>query len=153
MNVFLSNPYFVAGIIAVVGIILAPIVRNVWMMRILISSYIALALVFLMPVYFEINIYSDIIYFFAIVFVFLIIERSRFFDVAEWSVGRFSFESVLFSMLTIFFLAAIICMLVPLQQLGIFMSADVYAFLNEYIFFIAIVPLVFSIIFSKRMKF
>jgi len=152
MDFFSMNSLIVLGSILGIGVIIAPIVRNRWLMRILIASYISLSLVFLMPNNFIFNVYANIIYFFVIVIIFTLIEGSRFFDVASWSVGRFSLESVAFSVLTIFFITAIICLFVPLINLNAVMTKEIYSFLREYIFYIAIAPLVFSLLFSGRLR-
>jgi len=152
MDIFTTGSLIVIGSIFGIGVVVAPIVQNAWLMRILIASYISLSLVFLMPENFIFNIYANIIYFFIIVIVFTLIESSRFFDVVSWIIGRFSFESISFSVLTIFFIVAIICLFVPLASLGIFMTKEVYDFLNSYIFYIAIAPLVFSLLFSSRIR-
>ncbi|HIP49967.1 MAG TPA: hypothetical protein EYG99_00785 [Candidatus Pacebacteria bacterium] len=135
-----------------VGVIIAPIVRNTWLLRILIASYVSLSLVFLMPENFIFNTYADISYFFVFVIIFILIESGKFFDVALWNVGRFSFGSIGLSVLTMFFITAIICVFVPLANLNVFMTKDVYIFFNTYIFYIAIAPLVFSLLFSGRFR-
>ncbi|MEA3322643.1 MAG: hypothetical protein U9Q12_00295 [Patescibacteria group bacterium] len=153
MNSFIASSIFFVGAVIAVGVVLAPIVQTAWTARILIASYISLCLVMLMPDNLIFGVYANIIYFFSIVVIFALIE-SKFFDVTAWSVGRFSFESIGISVLTVFFIVAIICFLVPLKQLSFVIPVeDIYDFFNDYIFYIAIAPLIFSILFSKRLRF
>ncbi len=152
MDFFSMNSLIVIGSIFGIGVIVALIVHNAWLLRILIASYISLSLVFLMPENFIFNVYAKVIYFSVIIVVFTLIESSRFFDEASWNVKRFSFESVVVSVLTVFFITAIICLLVPLANLNIFMTKEVYNFFNAYIFYIAIAPLILSLLFSSRLR-
>ncbi len=153
MNSFIASSIFFVGVIIAIGVVLAPIVKTAWTSRILIASYISLCLVMLMPDNLLFGVYANIIYFLSIVVIFALIEN-KFFDVTAWSVGRFSFESIGISVLTVFFIVAIICFLVPWEQLSFVIPVDrLYIFFNEYIFYIAITPLIFSILFSKRLHF
>ena len=152
MDIFTTNSLIIIASIFVIGIAIAPIVQNVWIIRILIASYISLSSVFLMPDNFIFNTYANIIYFFVIVVVLTVVKSGRFFDAPAWSIGRFSLESIGFSILTIFFIVAIICVLVPLANLNMFMTKETYHFFNTYIFYIAIAPLIFSILFSSRLR-
>ncbi len=147
-----TNTLIAIGAIVTLGILLALIAQITWVIRILIASYIALSLIFLMPHYLFFNAYAQIIYFMGIVCVFILIERSRFFDMAHWSAKRFSFTNITLSLLTALFFIAIVCFLVPFAKLNAFVPKEIYNFLNEYIFYIAIVPLVFSFLFSNRLR-
>lgn len=153
MNSFIASSIFFIGVIIAIGVVLAPIVKTAWTARILIASYISLCLVMLMPDNLIFGVYANIIYFLSITVIFALIEN-KFFDVTAWSVGRFSFESIGISVLTVFFIVAIICFLIPWAQLSFIVPVDdIYTFFNEYIFYIAIAPLIFSILFSKRLRF
>ncbi len=152
MDFFLTNSFIVAGIIFGIGIIVAPIIRNVWLIRILIASYISLSFIFLIPDSFVFNVFANIIYFFAIVTILVFTKSNKFFDVPLWHAGRFSFESIGLSVLIVWFIIAIICNFVPFVNLSIFITRGVYDFLNVYIFYIAIMPLVFLTLVSNRMR-
>ena len=147
---FTMSSFIIIGIAIVIGIVLALVVQITWVTRILIASYIAISLVFFMPDYFIFSAYASIVYFVGIVIIFVFIEGSRFFDMSERSVGRFSFEAIGFSILTIFLLFSIMCLLLPQVQLNFFITRELYDFSNKYIFYIAIAPPIFSILFSRR---
>jgi hypothetical protein len=153
MDLFTLNSWIVFGVIGILGAGIGIVLQIAWMMRILIASYIALALVLIMPENLLFNEYAQIIYFMGILTFFTIIERSRFFDVANWSSGRFGFEVIILSTLTIFLLVAISCVFVPFSQLSFVLTEEVYNFLQDYIFYIAIAPLIFTLIFSKRLHY
>jgi hypothetical protein len=121
------------------------------MMRILIASYIALCLVLIIPDNLLFNEYAQIIYFIVILTIFTAVENSRFFDVANWTVGRFSFESISLSILAVLFMVAIICTFTSLDVLDFILTKELYNFFVEYIFYFAIAPLIFTIVFSKRL--
>lgn len=149
MEIFESNSFVViAGIIAI-GLILAPIIQVAWLMRILIASYISLCLIFLMPDSFAFSSYANAIYFGGIAILFALVARGRFFDVSEWSVGRFSVQVFVFSIFVWSFIIAAICFLLPLSFIDPFMTREVYEFLVSYIFYFAVAPLIFTILFSK----
>ncbi len=135
-----------------IGVIIALIVHNAWLLRVLIASYISLSLVLLMPKEFIFNAYADIIYFAVIVVILTFIEGSRFFDVASWNVKRFSLGSVGISVLTVSFIMTVICLFVPFQNLSILITKEVYNFFNIYAFYIAIAPLVLSLLFSSKLR-
>ncbi|XLQ19858.1 MAG: hypothetical protein ACKUBY_04700 [Candidatus Moraniibacteriota bacterium] len=154
MDFFSTSSLFTFGIIIAIGIALAPIIQVAWTLRILIASYISLCLVMLMPDNLIFGIHANLIYFFSIVILFSLIERSRFFDVANWSVGRFSFEIIGLSVLTTFFITSIICFLTSYTYLQILIpNPEICTFFNDYIFYIAIAPLIFSVLFSKRLSY
>ena len=154
MDFFSTSSLFTFGIIAAIGLALAPIIQVAWTLRILIASYISLCLVMLMPANLIFGIHANLIYFFSIVIIFSLVERSRFFDVANWSVGRFSLEIIGLSILTTFFMVSIVCFLTSAKYLQLLMlDVEVWSFFNDYIFYIAIAPLIFSILFSKKLSY
>jgi hypothetical protein len=151
MDIFTTQNLIILGIIFALGIGFGATLQLTWMMRILIASYIALCLVLIIPNNLLFNEYAQIIYFFGILAIFTLVEKSRFFDVANWTVGRFSFEALGLSVLTVFFISAIICLLLSFKQCNIIISRDIYNMFNDYIFYIALAPLIFTILFSKRL--
>ncbi len=152
METFSINSLIIVAIIAGTGVILAPIIQVVWTMRFLIASYVAFALVSLMPHAFAFSPYADATYFGGILIVFTLIEKGRFFDVTEWLAGRFSFQSIGLAVLTVFFLSAIVCNLLPMSYMDFFMTAEIYDIFIKFIFYFAVAPLIFAILFSKRLR-
>jgi hypothetical protein len=151
MDLFTINSWIILGVIFVIGAGIGMILQITWMMRILIASYIALCLVLIIPDNLLFNEYAQIIYFIVILTIFTAIENSRFFDVANWTVGRFSFESISLSILAVLFMVAIICTFTSLDVLDFILTKELYNFFVEYIFYFAIAPLIFTIVFSKRL--
>ncbi len=151
MTTLLTHPW--AGFVFIIGIgaLLAPILQQVWTLRFLIAMYIALGLVCIMPDTFSFNVYANVIIFFGIALIFTLIERGRFFNVNEWLAPRFSFQVFGLSILTVIFLAAVICFLSPLSVVQPLISSEVYHFLVKYIFYIPLAPLLLKILFSKRL--
>lgn len=150
MEIFETNSLVVLGAIIGMGIVLAPIIKIAWTMRILIASYIALGLVLLMPDRFAFNLYADIIYFAVIVFVVALAASGRFFDISEWIAGRFSFQAFGITVLTLLFIVAISFLLLPFSYINFFMTGAVYDFMTDYIFYFAAAPLVFAALFAKH---
>jgi hypothetical protein len=153
MDLFTINSWIILGVIFAIGSGIGMILQITWIMRILIASYIALCLVLVIPNDLLFSEYAQIIYFIAIITVFTAVENSRFFDVANWTAGRFSFESISLSILTVLFMASIICTFTPFGILDFILTKELYNFFVEYIFYFAIAPLIFTIIFSKRLHY
>ncbi|PID51985.1 MAG: hypothetical protein CR972_04280 [Candidatus Moraniibacteriota bacterium] len=138
----------IAGIIAI-GLFLAPFLQIAWGMRVLIASYISTCLVLLMPNAFAFNSYVNAVYFCCITIIFAIVAKKQFFDVSEWSVGRFSLQSFGFSVLVWIFIVAALCMFLPFSLINLFFTKEVYDILVEYIFYFAVAPIMFTVLFSK----
>ena len=152
MDFFELNSFIVAGGIVCIGVLLAPLIQIAWTMRILISSYVGLSLVLLMPDSFVFNDYVNVAYFGGITVLFTFVAKGRFFSVSEWSVGRFSAQVFGLSILVWTFIISIICFLMPLGYIDAFMTKDVYSILTEYIFYFALTPLIFTILFSQYLR-
>ena len=152
MELFTTNSLIILASITAVGVIMAPIIQVVWTMRFLIASYVSFALVMLMPDDFAFNSYADVAFFSGILIIFTLIEKGRFFDVTEWLAGRFSFQSIGLAILTVFFICAIICYFLPIAYMDFFMTKEIYDIFTKYIFYFAIAPLLFAILFSRRLR-
>lgn len=152
MEIFETNSLVVLVAVIGLGVVLAPVVQVAWTMKILIASYIALCLVLLMPENFAFNMWASSIYFGIITILFVFVEQGRLFDVSEWSASRFSLCVFGLSVLLWVFLAAIVCLLTPFSLVDFFMTEPVYAFLTDYIFYFAVAPLVFAVLFSRNLR-
>ena len=151
MNFFSTNAWIILGVIAAVGTLLAPIGQVVWILRFLLASYVALCLVLLMPENMMFNAYAGSIFFGCFLIIFTLVEKGRFFDVTEWMAGRFSFQIFGLGILTTFFLSAIVCNLLGFSYMESFMAKEIYDIFIKYIFYFAVAPLLFAILFAKRL--
>jgi hypothetical protein len=148
---FLSiNSWMIVGAIVGLGLVLAPAVQMVWLMRFLMAGYVALGLVLLMPEQFVFSVYAHMIYFAGIVVFFALVEKGRFFSVSTWAVGRFSPQVFGLSVFLTFFFAAMFCYFLPLEIFKGFLTREVYDLMREYVFYITLAPIVYCIIFAKR---
>ena len=130
---------------------LAPIVQMVWILRFLLASYVALCLVLLMPENLFFNDYASSISFSILLVILTLVERGRFFDVSSSMAGRFSLPVFGLGFLTIFFLVAIFCNFLPFEFLESFFSKEVYDLFIQHIFYLSVAPLLFSILFAKKL--
>jgi hypothetical protein len=151
MDFFSTSTWIIIGVISAAGVIIAPIVQVVWIMRFLMASYVAFCLVILMPENMMFNVYASSVFFLCFLIIFTLVEKGRFFDVTEWMAGRFSFQVFGLGVLTVFFLSAIACNLLAFSHMESFMTKEIYDIFVKYVFYFAIAPLLFSILFAKRL--
>jgi hypothetical protein len=152
MELFTVDALFVWAVIVGVGIILAPVVQVAWTMRILIASYVSLSLVLFMPQLMVFDDYAKAVYFGVITILFALIEKGRFFSVSEWSVGRFSPQAFGISVFLWFFIFSVMCYLLPFGYMDSFMNREVYDLLKMHVFYFALAPLIFTILFSRYLR-
>lgn len=152
MEIFEMNSLMILGVIVGCGVVLAPIVQIAWILRILIASYIGLCLVLLTPDNLVFNSFAKITYFGCATLVVALTSRGHFFDVSEWVVGRFSFQVFGLAILTILFVVAASSFLVSFSTIDTFMTQTVYDLLTKNIFYFAITPFAFVLLFSKYLR-
>jgi hypothetical protein len=150
MDFFSTSSWMIIGIIIAIGVVLAPVAQVVWASRFLMASYVAYAIVLLMPDKFAFNPYADAIFFTALMLGLALVEKWRLFDTGEWMTGRFSYQAFVLTVLTVFHLSALLCYFLPFSSISFFMTKEVWQVLTDYIFYFAIAPLVFVILFIKR---
>ena len=128
--------------IAGAGALFAPLVQSLWLMRTFIASLIALLVVMLLPDAWALGTYGSVLVFAAITVLLLVAHQWRFFDADHWHATRFSARVFVFGICFAFFIAATVCVLVPLRALpDLVMTKDVYHFLTTYYFYFVLTPI------------
>jgi hypothetical protein len=122
-----------------------------WLMRILVSSYIALALVLIMPNKLIVMQDADLIYFIIFTIIIAIFSRQKLFNAINWSGGKFNFGMILFAFSVLVFFLAVVCHFVGLKYFGGILTQNTYHFLVEYFFYIALAPIIFALFFAKKL--
>ena len=150
MDFFINNWIFFACVLGL-GVLGSLTLQSMWLMRALIASYISLCVVMLVPDLFVFFEYAKIVYFLIFVILIIFVDRGGLFDVNGLPSGRFNLKSFIFSFLAILFILASISLLLTWKQVDtLFISREVYNFLNNNIFYLAIAPILFSLLFHSN---
>lgn len=150
MDFLSTNSWITVGGIVGLGLVLAPAVQIVWLMRFLMAGYVALGLVLLAPKEVIFTTHAHMILFVGILVIFALVEKARFFSVSTWAVGRFSPQVFGLSIFIVIFFASVICHFLPLELFGGFVTEEIYVLLRDYIFYIALAPIIYCMLFAKR---
>lgn len=150
MNITLADIVLFLGIFGLAVIIVAT-GQIYWLVRIMVSSFIALALVKIIPrslIFKTENSYLFYFLFFTIIIA--IFSYNKLFNAVDWMGNRFNFGVIVFAFFVIlFFIATIFHFLNYGYFKGIF-TGNVYNILHDNLFYFALIPLIFSLFFSKR---
>lgn len=140
-------------ILVVLGVAIFVVAINqvYWVRRIVVSSFIALALVKLMPEKFlDFRPEMGLIYFLIFTFLIVIFCHSKLFEAAFWEGGRFDFRMIIFVFsVSLFFVAVIFCFL-DYDYFDKFFTEKFYVFLRDNLFFFGLVVVGLGMVFSGR---
>lgn len=150
ISITLADVMLFLGIFGLAVIIVAT-GQIYWLVRIMVSSLISLALVKIMPrdfIFATDNYYLFYFLFFTIIIA--IFSYNKLFNAVDWMGSRFNFGVIIFAFFVVlFFIATIFHFLSYGYFDGIF-TKNVYKILHDNLFYFALIPLIFSLFFSKR---
>lgn len=138
------------GCIAGVGMIIAPLVQVTWLLRFLVAGYVALGLTLLLPQELLMIEHMHMSVFAFFVIILATVGKMRFFGTPTWIVGRFAPQIFGLSVTTVYFFASVICYFLPLEVFMGIITDEVHGLLREYVFYVALIPMIFCYLFAKK---
>ncbi len=151
LGISASDMFLFLGVL-VLAVIIVAVGQTYWVTRIMISSFIALALVKILPesiLFFES--YSELIYFLIFSVLISAFCHYKLFDAVYWEGGRFDFVIIIFAFLILLFFVAVIFGFVEYSYFEGFFTEGFFVLLRDNFFWFAVTPIVWGLIFSKKM--
>lgn len=126
--------------------------QTYWLIRVMISALISLALVEVMPRSFIFKTDGSYLFWFLVFTIIIaIFSHNRLFNSVIWAGGRFNLGTILFAFFVVLFFIAIIFHFLSYGHFDGIFTKNVYNILRDNIFYFALIPLILSLFFAKRL--
>lgn len=121
-----------------------------WLVRLMISSLISLALVEVMPRSFIFKEGSHLFWFLLFTIILTIFSYGRLYNSVSWSGNRFNLGTMIFAFFVVLFFISIIFHFLGYGYFSGIFTKNVYNILRTNIFYFALIPLTLAMFFGKR---
>ncbi len=151
-NLGVSFADFVLIIIALgLAIFVVAISQVYWIRRTVISSFISLALVNIMPDKFvDLKPEMGLIYFLIFTVLIMIFCNNKLFEAAYWEGDRLDFGMIIFAFSVLIFFVAIAFHFLDYDYFAKVFTEEFYDFFRKNFFVIALIPVILGMIFGER---